>query len=270
MQTELVFSIADASDVTTAGGKAHSLNKMIGAGFNVPPGFVISANAFKSMTLALRQHLLATFDQLDTELVAVRSSAINEDGKDAAWAGQLDTFLNVQRHGLLEAIEQCWQSNTSTRAQSYAKQKQLTSGPVAVIVQAMIQSEVSGVAFSRHPVTGSNDHIVIEAGLGLGEAIVSGLITPDNYIVEKSSGKIIEKYISTQTKKFILGKNNKNTWQMLNSVGAKQKLPDNLITQLAGIVAELERFYNFPVDIEWAIHNNQLYILQSRPITTLS
>jgi pyruvate,water dikinase len=270
MSKELVFGLAEASNLGAAGGKAHALGRMIQAGFNIPKGFVVSTAAFMSMTPALQSRLLEWFDQLQVDFVAVRSSAVNEDGHDAAWAGQLDTFLNVQRDGLLEAIQQCWQSNTSDRARSYAKQKQLTSGPVAVIVQAMIQSEVSGVAFSRHPVTQSNDHIVIEAGLGLGEAIVSGLITPDNYIVEKNSGNIVEKYISTQTKKFILGENNKNMWQILDNEGAKQKLPDNLITQLVANVAELERFYNFPVDVEWAVHNNQLYILQSRPITALS
>lgn len=253
-------------DVTELGGKGLSLVKMTKAGFNVPSGFVVSANV-QERTAGLDQEILQAFDKLGAQYVAVRSSAVAEDGRNTAWAGQLETYLNVTKDALLESIEKCWASINSDRAKSYAQQHNIDAGAVAVVVQAMIQSEVSGIAFSAHPVTKNDSEIVIEAGLGLGEAIVSGSITPDAYIVQKDSLKINDKHLATQTKKLVWN-GTANEYEEINS--SDQKLPDAQISELAQQVKKLETYYGHPVDVEWAVENGELLITQCRPITTLS
>ncbi len=134
--------------------------------------------------------------------VAVRSSATAEDGASAAWAGQLDTFLNTTEETLLVNVQKCWASLFTPRAIFYRFEKGLhgTKISVAVVVQKMVQSEVAGIAFSVHPVTEDRNQLIIEAGFGLGEAVVSGQITPDSYVVEKDPRRIIDKNISDQTR----------------------------------------------------------------------
>lgn len=138
--------------------------------------------------------------KLGAKYVAVRSSATSEDSADAAWAGQLESYLNVTSEGVLMSVQKCWASLFTPRAIFYRFEKGLHGKPisVAVVVQKMIQSEVSGIAFSVHPVTQDEDQLIIEAGYGLGEAIVSGSITPDSYVVEKSNKSILDKNITTQ------------------------------------------------------------------------
>lgn len=270
MKRELVFRIADANDQSLAGGKAFSLAQMVQAGFSIPPGFVISSQAHGLMTDDLQRALYNEYDALAMDFVAVRSSAVNEDGRDAAWAGQFDTFLNTTRNELIKNIELCWKSVMTPRAQSYALQKSLESGRVAVIIQAMIQSHISGVAFSVHPVVNDKTKIIIEAGYGLGEAIVSGQITPDQYIFDKATGKVISKHIHPQDKKLTKSTTGETTWSIISAEKDRQKLSDEQIRQLGDTVHRLEAFFGFPVDVEWAVYNDQLYILQCRPITVLA
>ncbi len=264
-----LYSLTKANELGLVGGKAFALGKMVRAGFTVPNGFVVPANAFMAMTPPLQKLILEQFDALNADFVAVRSSAINEDGTDAAWAGQLDTFLNCSRANVLQRIEQCWQSANSARAKSYAEQKALASTKVAVIVQQMVPSDVSGVAFSVHPVTHDNTQVVIEAGFGLGEAIVSGQITPDTYIVTKKNGQCTESHISHQTKKLVRNAAGETVWQGIGAEGSNQKLSETQIAELCQVTTKLEHFFGFPVDVEWAINNGALYVLQARPITTL-
>lgn len=131
------------------------------------------------------------FTELGAQYVAVRSSATAEDSASAAWAGQLDSFLNTSEATLLENVQRCWASLFTPRAIFYRFEKGLhdTKISVAVVVQKMVASESSGIAFSVHPVTEDHNQLIIEAGWGLGEAIVSGAITPDSYVVEKNSDK---------------------------------------------------------------------------------
>ncbi|MDB5175506.1 MAG: hypothetical protein JWM81_364 [Candidatus Saccharibacteria bacterium] len=269
MPDSLIVDLADAGDALVAGGKAAALAKMMQAGFNVPEGFVLLATDLDATVPALKEQLLDRFDQLAATYVAVRSSALNEDGVDAAWAGQLDTFLNTNRKTLLQNMARCQSSAGSARAQSYAEQQSLTTGLVAVIIQRMIQSDVSGVAFSVHPVTRDTNQIVIEAGLGLGEAIVSGEVTPDTYIVTKTSYQIIQTIVARQTKKMVLD-DGVTSWQDAGDSGQAQKLTNDQITSLAAVVVQLEIFFGYPVDVEWALYENKFYILQSRPITALA
>jgi pyruvate,water dikinase len=264
-----VIGLGESSDRALVGGKAYVLSNLMRAGFNVPNGFVITTTP-PPMGQNFEGEILNAFDNLNTPWVAVRSSAINEDGAVAAWAGQLDTFLNIDREHLLESIQKCQRSVHSKRAKAYAEQKNLGSGDVAVLVQQMVQSDVSGVAFSVHPVTQDTNQIVLEAAYGLGEGVVSGKITPDTYVVAKNSGEILERHISTQVQKFAQRSDGGSSWQSVLRHGSIQKLSDKQIHELTATVRKLEIFHSFPVDVEWACEKQQLYILQSRPITTLS
>ena len=193
----------------------------------------------------------------------MRSSAIAEDGKSDAWAGQLETFLNTTRSTLLTNINKCRKSMNSPRAVAYCNKKRIKAKTrVAVVVQAMINCDVSGVAFSINP-TDQSSTILIEAGKGLGEAVVSGKITPDNYVVDKSTLSTKSKNISIQ--KSIL---TQSGWQDIND--NSQKLSDAQIEKLAAEMLRIEKFYGFSVDVEWGYIGDELYILQARPITSFS
>ncbi|HSX05811.1 MAG TPA: PEP/pyruvate-binding domain-containing protein [Candidatus Saccharimonadales bacterium] len=262
----LIIPLHEATDGNGAGGKAASLGTLLRAGFRVPPGFVVIGTPASAADI---KAVLRAFDHLGTTFVAVRSSAIHEDGREAAWAGQLDTFLNVTRSSLLDWIQACADSAQSARAQAYAAHHQVTSGGVAVIVQAMVASEISGVAFSAHPVTGSREQFVIEAGLGLGEAIVSGEITPDTYVIEAASGAVSQSVISQQTQQLTRGPDGANIWKPIEPAAAQPKLSTEQLAELTSTIRKLADFYSFPIDIEWAYANDTLYLLQARPITTL-
>lgn len=241
----------------------------------------------------MQKEIIKVHKKLGAEYVAVRSSATSEDSADAAWAGQLDTFLNTTEDDLLENIKKCWASLFTPRAIFYGFEKGFhvhkdqagehkgKSISVAVVVQKMIDSEVSGVAFSVHPVTQDRDQLIIEAGFGLGEAIVSGSITPDSYVVEKSARKILDVNISVQSKGLFKDKKGGNAWRDLpESEGEKRTLSDDEVLELSDLVVKIEKHYGFPVDVEWALlrssssggqarRKGEFYIVQSRPITTL-
>ena len=137
-----------------------------------------------------------------------------------------------------------------------------------MIVQPMIQFYGGGVAFSIHPVTQEADKIIVEVALGL-EAVVSGETTPDTYIIGKQSLAILEKHITIQTKKMVQGKDGKTVWQEIGDEGAKQKLADEKIRELAGEIVKLEKHFGFPVDAEWGLIDKKILIMQCRPITTV-
>lgn len=144
-----------------------------------------------------------------------------------------------------------------------------TKVSVAVVVQKMVQSEVSGIAFTVHPVTEDKNQMIIEAGLGLGEAIVSGQITPDSYVVGKKDLSILDINISEQKQMIVKSGNGNKTVKIKQALGGKQKLTGRQIIELSKICLKVEKHYKFPCDIEWAFYKGKFYILQSRPITTL-
>ena len=213
------------------------------------------------------------FKKLNTKYVAVRSSATAEDSSAAAWAGQLDSFLNTSEENLLENVRKCWASLFTPRAIFYRFEQNLHKQKisVAVVVQKMVESEKSGIAFSVHPVTQDKNQLIIEAGYGLGEAIVSGSITPDGYVVEKEPRRIIDKNINIQERMLARAKTGGNEWQdILKEQGEKSVLSDAQIMELAELILKVESHYKSPQDIEWAFEGNKFYITQSRPITTLT
>lgn len=213
------------------------------------------------------------FKNLSARYVAVRSSATAEDSASAAWAGQLESYLNTTEDTLLENVKKCWASLFTPRAIFYRFEKELHKQKisVAVVVQKMVDSEISGIAFSVHPVTQDNNQLIIEAAYGLGEAIVSGQITPDSYVVEKREEVILDINVVEQSKMLVKKEQGGNEWVAVPSKKQKtQKLSGQQIMALAKIITTIEKHYGFPCDIEWAMENSIFYITQSRPITTLT
>ncbi|TSC87854.1 MAG: Uncharacterized protein G01um10147_357 [Microgenomates group bacterium Gr01-1014_7] len=221
----------------------------------------------------LETEILNAFENLNCEFVAVRSSATAEDGSSTSWAGELESFLNTTKETLLENVKKCWSSLFTPRAIFYRFEKKLHETPVsvAVVIQKMVNSEVSGVAFSVHPVTEDRNQLIIEAGLGLGEAIVSGSLTPDSYIIDKQDFSIIDISIAEQERKMVKKINGGNEWiDVPESERSLQKLNPEQIIELARLVVQIENHYGFPVDVEWAKEQKRFFITQSRPITTLT
>jgi len=208
----------------------------------------------------------------DEPVVAVRSSATAEDLPDASFAGQQDTYLNVSGTiSLLHKVKQCWASLFTGRAVYYRHTKGFDHFKVglAAVVQRMVQSEKSGIAFSIDPVTNDKKKIVIEAVFGLGEYIVQGKVTPDHYEVDKTTMVITKNEPAYQNLKYIrAGKGNREV-KLNRKDGSVQKLSDNEIREVALLVKDIENHYYFPQDIEWAVEKGRVFIVQARPITTV-
>ena len=204
--------------------------------------------------------------------VAVRSSATAEDLPEASFAGAQRTFLNVKGpEKVAFSVQKCWASLFEPRAIYYRVQKNFAHAKVgiAVPIMRMIQSETSGVCFTSDPVTNDRSKIAIEAGWGLGEAVVLGAINPDRYLVSKKTGKIIEKEINAQTWKIArVGEANKHL-TVAKEDQKTQKLSDQKIKELAELAKKVELHYGKPQDIEWAYEKDKIYLVQTRPITTL-
>jgi len=201
-------------------------------------------------------------------LVAVRSSATAEDAPGTSFAGQQETFLNVKGEAnLLEKVKGCWASLFTERSIFYRVKNKIKHEKVkvSVAVQKMIQSEVSGVMFSIDPVKNEKDKIIIESVWGLGEMIVQGSVVPDKYVVQKETFDILFKEISDQE---IMLTQNKTT-SVPNKLRDKQKITNEEIVQLAKYADKLQKHYYFPQDSEWAKEKGKLYIVQTRPVTTV-
>jgi pyruvate, water dikinase len=227
----------------------------------------------------IKAEILSSYDLLNIQennsantLVAVRSSATAEDLPDASFAGQQDTYLNVfGKVELLKSVQNCWASLFTARAAYYRKKQGFETEKVGLcaVIQKMVQSNVSGIMFTADP-TGDLTKIIIEAGFGLGETVVSGSITPDNYVVNKETLTLENKKINKQ--EFMLTREQGQNMQINlgESKGQLQKLDDSKIIELATIGSKIQEHYKKPMDIEWAMEGNKLYIVQARPITTLS
>ncbi|MGW8143825.1 MAG: PEP/pyruvate-binding domain-containing protein [Anaerolineales bacterium] len=300
------------ANLENAGGKGVNLSKLIRAGFNVPGGFILTTQAYKSYinTNKLGDRILERIYQIDdqdavqleeasTEIrswfqnpgipqqitdqlkeayahlgedaVAVRSSATAEDLPDISFAGQQDTFLNITDfESLLQAVTDCWSSLWTARAISYRDRNNIPQDEVylAVIVQEMVPSESSGIMFTANPLTGSRTELVIDATLGLGEALVAGHVEPDHYVVEKEQRKILSKSLGSKSV-IMQGKSGGGVQTQEADASETQAISDEMILSLVDIGVRINDLYQFPQDIEWAFSGGKLFILQSRPITSL-
>ncbi len=205
--------------------------------------------------------------------VAVRSSATAEDLPDMSFAGQQDTFLNViGERALLDAVRRCWSSLWTARAIAYRSRNGIPQAGVAlaVIVQAMVQSEASGVLFTANPLTGKRDEVVIDATLGLGEALVSGQVEPDQIVVDPAAGQILQKMLGAKAIS-MRGQQVGGLVTVAEDASQQQALPDAAIIELARLGKQVEQrlYAGQPQDIEWAWAEGRLTLLQSRAITSL-
>lgn len=226
------------------------------------------------MTDDLRAEVLAAYRRLGANaVVAVRSSAAGEDGKDASFAGMNRTITNIAGESeLLDAVVACWASLFTPRVLTYRAGRAFTRDPeMAVVVQQMIAADRAGVAFTADPSTGDRHHIVVEAAFGQGEVVVSGKVQPDTYVIDKASGRVIELNIGAKPFKIVRGADSRDVMVELDATQAvAQVLSDADLAGITKLVLTVERHYAEPQDIEWAIGGDTCWLVQARPITTLS
>ncbi len=225
----------------------------------------------------LRDQVAAAYDELVSlcgVACAVRSSAISEDGAGASFAGLYDSYLNVMGiREVLSSLRECYASLWSERAVRYRalKQGDIHGEAMSVIVMGLVPSESSGIAFTAHPVTGERDRVVINASWGLGEAIVSGRVTPDSFVVQKQSLAMLERDIYEKLLAIYPHPDGGGTIER-ELEGARANAPsisDEEAQVLARLASQVEAHFGSPQDVEWGIAAGQIYLLQSRPITTL-
>ena len=239
-----------AADLGSIGGKAYNCARLKQAGFPVPDGIVIPKEVADSALHALQAD--SWFDTLPAGTrFAVRSSGIGEDSEGHSFAGVHDTQLNVERAGLTEAVVRCRRSAGSNQARAYRDARQLADADtaIAVLVQCMVAAVTSGVAFTINPITGA-DEIVVNAAWGLGEALVSGRVDPDEFTLSKRDSAVMSER---------LGANNHETGPTLSH---------DQLRELGGLLSRIEQHYGAPQDIEWCHDGRRFWIVQSRPVTT--
>ncbi|WP_178916285.1 phosphoenolpyruvate synthase [Natronomonas gomsonensis] len=223
----------------------------------------------------VRDGILAAYDDLEEgeSFVAVRSSATAEDLPDASFAGQQETFLNITREDLVDRVKRCWASLFTQRAIYYRNEQGFDHEivDIAVVVQQMVDAEKSGVLFTSHPSTGESK-IIIEAAWGLGEAVVSGSVSPDNYVVDRDTGEVLETTVADKKIEMVKDPETGKTIErdVEDDRRKAQVLDKSEIEKLVDIGERAENHYDEPQDIEWAIIDGEVYMLQSRPITTIS
>ena len=205
--------------------------------------------------------------------VAVRSSATAEDLPEASFAGQQDTFLNI--HGIdqvLIAIRKCWASLWTARAMTYRAQYGFDTADLAlaVVVQCMVPAQVAGVLFTINPVSGSTDQVLISGSWGLGEAVVSGAVTPDTLVVDKRTGKVIHSEIGQKLVQTVVVENGTTELAVPENLQNSAVLKDDQVMKLINLARRVEALFGVPQDIEWALTEDEVYLLQARPITTIN
>ncbi len=326
------FSELNKDSGKFAGGKGANLGEIYNAKIPVPPGFVVTAQAYdyfieksgvkkqvdeilgkisyedtkqleestkkireiiskSKMPKEMEEEIIESYEHLgasDANLaegsaldilnnasepvfVAVRSSATTEDLADASFAGQQDTYLNIKGNDkLLDAVKRCFASLFTARATYYRNKQGFThdEAHLAVVVQKMVDSKKSGVMFSKDP-TNKTEDIIIEAVWGLGEGIVSGSITPDKYVISQSLDLLDKKVAEKKIAYTRSSSGEKNIVKLSDDISKQQVLKESEVSQLAELAQKLEQHYNKPQDIEFAIENNEIFIVQTRPITTI-
>src|SRR5262245_20849952 len=244
------------ADQPRIGGKSYNCARLRQAGVPVPDGIVIPSDATEEEIRSLAEHpwLETTSPGAAGTLFAVRSSGLGEDSEGHSFAGIHETHLNVAREQLVEAVLVCRRSASSEQAVAYRKARGLEGAGIGVLVQCMVRAVTSGVAFTINPITGA-DEIVINQAPGLGEALVSGLIEPDEYILRKSDLSVL----SSRKVSNVSGTSNS-----LNVPDTS----DTSLRELARMPLHIDQIYGAPQDVEWCHDGRQYWIVQSRPVTT--
>jgi phosphoenolpyruvate synthase/pyruvate phosphate dikinase len=280
-------------DHAVVGGKAANLSRLANA-YRVPPGFCLTAAAFDGVSedeamgtgmvagqllpatlysqLSEAYQRLAELCQTSEPRVAVRSSAVDEDGSTASFAGQHDTYLNVVGvEAVAKAIMQCWASANSPRVLAYRRQHGLSTDRtrIAVLIQQLVPAEVSAVVFGANPVTGNPHEVMINASWGLGESVVSGTVTPDSFVLRKQDLTVISRHIAQKQRMTVATAERAGEVDVPRRIQTQPALNDSQIVELARLAIELERVMGWPTDCECAYQAGQLYLLQCRPVTTL-
>ncbi|MFZ3301309.1 MAG: phosphoenolpyruvate synthase [Microgenomates group bacterium] len=256
-----ILGVTDVEDPAQLESASRKIQKIVNTARFPDQVFKDLVKSYKKMS--------GTFSKA---LVAVRSSATAEDLPGMSFAGQQATFLNIKGEANLQvAVRECWASLFTPRAIYYRVQNKIKHEKVgiSVIVQKMVQSEVSGIMFSIDPVTNRKDRIIIDAVWGLGEMIVQGSYIPDHYVVQKDTFAILSKEVNDQKMQYV--KNGQETKEIAvpKKLQDKVKLTDDQIITLGKISQKLQDHYYFPQDSEWALEKGKLYIVQTRPITTI-
>jgi pyruvate,water dikinase len=270
-----LLSLAEITQehASIVGGKALSLALLTHAGLPVPPGFCLTTHVHRR----LRQHSLRSEPSLAADIhqaceslgdfpVAVRSSATAEDGVISSFAGQQETILGVRgEEEIVVAIERCWASLDSERALAYRRKQGVREeeAAMAVVVQRLVPAEVAGVLFTRDPLDNTGKRMLIEASWGLGESVVSGRVMPDRWQIDFASGEIVERKITTKA----FERTSEGDREVPLERQAIACLSDALLRELAELARRIENYYGEPRDVEWALHQGQLWLLQARPIT---
>ena len=315
----LLVDLADVSetDLALVGGKASKLGELVRQGLPIPPGLVVTTEAYQAFVDhtplkteipaalasvvpernetvdAASQRIRTAFESAEfpadlraaivaayeafvrthrVRFSAVRSSATAEDLEGASFAGLQETYLNVAGvDHVLAAIKKCWGSLFTARVLVYRQKKGFDHAQVrlAVLVQKMVDAAVSGILFTRDPNTGEN-HMIVEAGWGLGELIVGGEVTPDHYVIDGATLKVIHKQISEQKVRLVRSEGGGNHREDVPAQERDaQKLSDHRLQRLVSLARLIESHYRRPMDIEWCADSETLYIVQARPVTTI-
>lgn len=282
---------AGQEDIHLVGSKAFHLAQLVQENIQIPQGFIITSHALARFLLVnhlgenvweaavppeIEREVATAYERLKAETnqsdlsVAVRSSSAAEDLQGASFAGQYESILNVRDFDhLMKSVKQCWSSLFSDRVKQYALQKKIAveTFPMAVLIQRCIAADVSGVVFSMNPVTRNKDELVINASYGLGEAIVSGLVTPDSFLVSKQHA-YVRRELGCKEMKIVYGQKGVNEVETTREEQESFCLTDEQVLSLVTETKKIEAFYQHPVDIEFAMEKEHIYILQARPVTT--
>ncbi|WP_144483644.1 PEP/pyruvate-binding domain-containing protein [Bacillus safensis] len=289
----VLFHAAEES-ASLAGAKGLNLIKLNNHGLPVPDGFIIKTNSFASFlsyhnlqpaeqNLAqkikeasfpsqMEAELLSSFQSLRKTYpsVAVRSSSVAEDLEGASFAGQYETYLNIKTNEeFLQAVKECWSSYFAARVTEYKEEMNENEEEMplmAVVVQGLIHSDVSGVIFSENPVSGKTNEMMLTASYGLGEAIVSGLVTPDTFIVDKENFSI-EKTLGAKELQIVPFQEGVMEQPVAEKLAGQFCLNDDQLKKITQITKQVEELYGHGVDIEFGIADGSFYLLQARPIT---
>jgi pyruvate,water dikinase len=266
-------------DSSLVGGKAANLSRLARMYHRVPDGFSLPVTVIdEAHPLDLRDEITAAISdlmachRLSEFMAAVRSSAVDEDGITASFAGQHETYLNiVGADAIIQAVIRCWESAQSEHALDYRRQQGLSveRPQIAVLVQQLVAADVAAVVFSANPITGNRDEVMINASWGLGESIVGGTVTPDAFTVRKSNLAVVQRIIADKQRMTVSAPGGTHAVDVPRFLRNVASLNDEQLIEMAKLALTLETTMEYPVDIECAYAGGELYLLQCRPITTL-